>query len=302
MKGFVHEVLCRSRTSGSILQTALCYLEAIRAKVPLARHPGRGTLGPLGKRSWLNASGNGLLLDTIHVNPISFEVNSSFLEPGLNADKVSLHKPKPGSASSSIALTVLFSHHLFLHPNLCKIAVTRIVHGLWGRIHASTRVDAHLLRAAGFEGIQERHSTCCCQLLWICCEVLGSSRCPFRILHLQVQERQSCVCSMVAIAIITETCGPFTCIPAVLNEYWTTELNVRTTHLEALTFVFKYIGPQSAYYYNSVVTMLEDALTDHDLVHHQTASIIVKHIALGVVGMGCEDSLMHLMNLVWPNW
>ncbi|KAG2123741.1 hydroxymethylglutaryl-coenzyme A reductase-domain-containing protein [Suillus clintonianus] len=34
MKGFVHEVLCHSRTSGSVLQTALCYLEAIRAKVP----------------------------------------------------------------------------------------------------------------------------------------------------------------------------------------------------------------------------------------------------------------------------
>ncbi|KAK7002045.1 hypothetical protein R3P38DRAFT_3609057 [Favolaschia claudopus] len=34
IKGFVHEVLRRSRTSGSVLQTALCYLEAIRSKVP----------------------------------------------------------------------------------------------------------------------------------------------------------------------------------------------------------------------------------------------------------------------------
>ncbi|KAF7983642.1 hypothetical protein HWV62_20588 [Athelia sp. TMB] len=34
LKGFVHEVLRRSRTSGTVLQTALCYLEAIRAKVP----------------------------------------------------------------------------------------------------------------------------------------------------------------------------------------------------------------------------------------------------------------------------
>ncbi|KAJ7188039.1 hypothetical protein C8R46DRAFT_7568 [Mycena filopes] len=34
IKGFVHEVLRRSRTSGSVLQTALCYLEAIRPKVP----------------------------------------------------------------------------------------------------------------------------------------------------------------------------------------------------------------------------------------------------------------------------
>ena len=34
MKTFVHEVLKRSRTSASILQAALCYLEAIRPRVP----------------------------------------------------------------------------------------------------------------------------------------------------------------------------------------------------------------------------------------------------------------------------
>ncbi|GLB37623.1 putative regulation of cyclin-dependent protein serine/threonine kinase activity [Lyophyllum shimeji] len=34
IKAFVHEVLRRSRTSGCVLQTALCYLEAIRSKVP----------------------------------------------------------------------------------------------------------------------------------------------------------------------------------------------------------------------------------------------------------------------------
>lgn len=47
--------------------------------------------------------------------------------------------------------------------------------------------------------------------------------------------------------------------------------------------------------------MLEDALTDRDLVHRQTASTIVKHLALGVAGLGCEDSMVHLLNLVWPN-
>ena len=65
--------------------------------------------------------------------------------------------------------------------------------------------------------------------------------------------------------------------------------------------MFEYVGPQSAYYADSVVTMLEDALTDRDLVHRQTASTIVKHITLGVAGLGCEDSMLHLMNLVWPN-
>ncbi|KAA1476028.1 hypothetical protein DENSPDRAFT_489981 [Dentipellis sp. KUC8613] len=34
LKSFVHEVLRRSRTSCSVLQTALCYLEAVRPKVP----------------------------------------------------------------------------------------------------------------------------------------------------------------------------------------------------------------------------------------------------------------------------
>nr|GAT46774.1 predicted protein [Mycena chlorophos] len=119
--------------------------------------------------------------------------------------------------------------------------------------------------------------------------------------NLKVQERQSRVCSTVAIAIVAETCGPFTCIPAILNEYRTAELNVRTGCLKALSFVFEYVGPQSAYYCDSVVTLLEDALTDRDLVHRQTASTIVKHLALGVAGLGCEDSMMHLMNLVWPN-
>ncbi|KAJ6513090.1 armadillo-type protein [Mycena sanguinolenta] len=119
--------------------------------------------------------------------------------------------------------------------------------------------------------------------------------------NLRVQERQSRVCSSIAIAIIAETCGPFTCIPAILNEYRTAELNVRTGCLKALTYVFEYIGPQSAFYCNSVLSLLEDALTDRDVVHRQTASTTVKHLALGVAGMGCEDTMMHLMNLVWPN-
>jgi splicing factor 3B subunit 1 len=101
--------------------------------------------------------------------------------------------------------------------------------------------------------------------------------------------------------ILIRVFAAFTCIPAILTEYRTAELNVRTGCLKALTFVFEYVGPQSAYYADSVVTMLEDALTDRDHVHRQTASTIVKHLALGVAGLGCEDSMMHLMNLVWPN-
>ncbi|KAK2464267.1 hypothetical protein APHAL10511_003724 [Amanita phalloides] len=52
MKGFVHEVLRRSRTSGCVLQTALCYLDALRPKIPeLVRKEKAGETG--GKESEL---------------------------------------------------------------------------------------------------------------------------------------------------------------------------------------------------------------------------------------------------------
>ncbi|KAF9070130.1 hypothetical protein BDP27DRAFT_1292930, partial [Rhodocollybia butyracea] len=44
MKGFVHEVLRRSRTSGSVLQTALCYLEAIRPRISELAQSGEAPL------------------------------------------------------------------------------------------------------------------------------------------------------------------------------------------------------------------------------------------------------------------
>ncbi|WVN87540.1 uncharacterized protein L203_102723 [Cryptococcus depauperatus CBS 7841] len=119
--------------------------------------------------------------------------------------------------------------------------------------------------------------------------------------NLKVQERQSRVCSTVAIAIVAETCGPFTCIPAILNEYRTPELNVRNGCLKALAFVFEYVGEMSKDYIHSVVGLLEDALTDRDHVHRQTACAIVKHLAIGVAGLGYEEALTHLLNLVWPN-
>ena len=40
---------------------------------------------------------------------------------------------------------------------------------------------------------------------------------------------------------------------------------------------------------------------DRDLVHRQIASNVVKHMALGVVGLSREDAMQHLLNYVWPN-
>lgn len=121
MKGFVHEVLRRSRTSGSVLQTALCYLEAIRAKVPelVSREKGcpgstcekesaerivQGEVSAFcagldGSSSSLQMSAGNGLLDTIRVNPLTLEADSTFAEPVFDAEKVSPHKPKQSSSS-----------------------------------------------------------------------------------------------------------------------------------------------------------------------------------------------------------
>ncbi|ETO19154.1 hypothetical protein RFI_18071 [Reticulomyxa filosa] len=119
--------------------------------------------------------------------------------------------------------------------------------------------------------------------------------------NLRVQERQNRVCTTIAIAIVAETCRPFTTLPALMNEYRVPELNVQNGVLKALSFVFEYIGETARDYVYSVLPLLEDALNDRDIVHRQTASAVVKHLALGVVGTGCEDALLHLLNYVWPN-
>ncbi len=120
--------------------------------------------------------------------------------------------------------------------------------------------------------------------------------------NLKVQERQSRVCSVIAIAVVADACGAFTVLPFLLADYRLGgELNIRTGVLKALSYIFEYIGPTAKHYVYPVVELLEDALTERDLVHRQTASVVVKHIALGVAGLGCEDALIHLLNHVFSN-
>ena len=109
--------------------------------------------------------------------------------------------------------------------------------------------------------------------------------------NLRVQERQSRVCTAVAIGIVAESCSPYTVLPSLMNEYRVPELNVQTGVLKALSFLFEYIGEMSKDYVYAITPLLEDALMDRDQVHRQTAASVVKHIALGVVGLGCEGTL-----------
>jgi len=119
--------------------------------------------------------------------------------------------------------------------------------------------------------------------------------------NLRVQERQNRVCTTVAVAVVAEACMPFTVLPALMNEYRTPELNVQNGVLKALSFVFEYVGEVGRDYCYAVAPLLEDALTDRDAVHRQTAAAAVMHLSLGVAGLGREDAMTHLLNLVWPN-
>lgn len=65
--------------------------------------------------------------------------------------------------------------------------------------------------------------------------------------------------------------------------------------------MFEYIGEMAKDYIYAVTPLFQDALTDRDLVHRQTAAAAIKHLALGVQGFGCEDALVHLLNFIWPN-
>lgn len=119
--------------------------------------------------------------------------------------------------------------------------------------------------------------------------------------NLRSVERQVRVCSAVALGIVAETCAPFTVLPGLMNEYRVPELNVQNGVLKATAFLFEYIGEMSKDYVYAILPLLEDALTDRDQVHRQTAASAIKHIAIGCVGLGCEDAMVHFLNLLWPN-
>ena len=82
IKGFVHEVLRHLQTSGCVFQTALCYLEAIRSKVPQlvekekAGHGVQGepdltdriVQGNLEAKEWRELSPDSIMADFIHLD------------------------------------------------------------------------------------------------------------------------------------------------------------------------------------------------------------------------------------------
>jgi splicing factor 3B subunit 1 len=98
--------------------------------------------------------------------------------------------------------------------------------------------------------------------------------------NLKVQERQNRVCTTVAIAIVAETCSPFTVLPALMNEYRVPELNVQNGVLKSLSFMFEYVGEMGKDYIYAVSPLLEDALMDRLVVICVASSLKLYVISL----------------------
>ena len=64
--------------------------------------------------------------------------------------------------------------------------------------------------------------------------------------NLKVQERQNRVCTTVAIAIVAETCAPFTVLPALMNEYKVSSCCPPCTVLPLMQSPSCYSEPKSA--------------------------------------------------------
>ena len=68
-----------------------------------------------------------------------------------------------------------------------------------------------------------------------------------------------------------------------MNEYRVPELNVQNGVLKSLSFLFEYIGEMGKDYIYAVTPLLEDALTDRDAVHRQTACSTVKRTVSSLI-------------------
>lgn len=92
------------------------------------------------------------------------------------------------------------------------------------------------------------------------------------------------MCTTVAIAIVAETCSPFTVLPALMNEYRVPELNVQNGVLKSLSFLFEYIGEMGKDYIYAVTPLLEDALMDRldTPVKRFVTKSFIEHLFLSV--------------------
>lgn len=79
------------------------------------------------------------------------------------------------------------------------------------------------------------------------------------------------MCTTLAIAVISQKCGAFTTLPALMNEYRVPMVSLQTTILKTISFMINYIGSDSKDYTYAISSILEHALQSQNVSHKQIA-------------------------------
>ncbi|KAK4531641.1 hypothetical protein CCYA_CCYA09G2498 [Cyanidiococcus yangmingshanensis] len=123
---------------------------------------------------------------------------------------------------------------------------------------------------------------------------------------LQQSDRSMRIAAAVALAIAAaQDLGGV--LPLLLDAYVTEEdKHVQTGVIKAIGFLCSFTGamkrvwdPVQVY---AVTRLLESALVERYETHRQVACETVGHFALALVDQGYEETLVHLLNHVWPNY
>ncbi len=196
---------------------------------------------------------------------------------------------------------------------MLKLFIQLIIIMLCHKIQINTLSNTLFIDGIIIKSLLSSHIIICHQKIIIYLRYISKAIGPQDIIeillnNLRVQERQNRICITVAIAIVAEQCSPFTVLAHLLNEYRVPELNVQNGILKSLSFLFEYIHNESSnyLYIYPILSLLQDALSDRDLVHRQTACSCIKHLSLGLISHynhfgSIQDALQHLLNYVWPN-
>lgn len=119
--------------------------------------------------------------------------------------------------------------------------------------------------------------------------------------NLKMSERQIRLCSSIALAIVAKSCGTYTVLPVLLKEYSAPDTNIKNGILKALAFMFEYVGSESRDYLYLVVSMIQHALTDRNVVLRQTGATVVRSLSVSCKNSGNEDVFIHFLSLLIPN-
>ncbi|TBU01962.1 subunit of U2 snRNP spliceosome, partial [Hamiltosporidium magnivora] len=106
----------------------------------------------------------------------------------------------------------------------------------------------------------------------------------------------------LAISILADYCGLFTVLPTLLTDYSIPESIIQHGILKSISMIFGRVNIKGRDYIPCLINIIEDSLSEKDIVHRQLGMICVKSIVLSCKSPNInQDLLIHLFNYVFPN-